>query len=128
MRRWWMAMAFASTLAPSAAWAIEVAPRSRHAMCGHNLKVVMRRSYHASGSAGVTSRRISPFGEPVFMRILLVVGLLLCVSAAHADQLDTIKKKGDLVCGVLGTDEPNSFVDPKTRTIIGYEVDLCKAI
>ena len=48
--------------------------------------------------------------------------------AARADQLDDIKKKGELVVGVLGTDEPNSFVDPKTREIVGYEVDLAKAI
>lgn len=50
------------------------------------------------------------------------------VSAAHADQLADIKKKGELVCGVLGTDEPNSFVDPKSREIVGYEVDLCNVI
>jgi len=62
------------------------------------------------------------------MRILLALCLLLSAALAHADQLDTVRKKGDLICGVLGTDEPNSFVDPKTRTIIGYEVDLCKAI
>src|ERR1700733_15816266 len=49
-------------------------------------------------------------------------------SAAHADQLDDIKKKGEIVFGVLGTDEPNSFVDPKTREIVGYEVDIAKAI
>ena len=62
------------------------------------------------------------------MRILLTLCLLLSAALAQADQLDTVKKKGDLICGVLGTDEPNSFVDPKTRTIVGYEVDLCKAI
>ena len=50
------------------------------------------------------------------------------VAAAHADQLDDIKKKGVIVFGVLGTDEPNSFVDPKTRDIVGYEVDIAKAI
>ena len=50
------------------------------------------------------------------------------VSAAHADQLADIKKKGEIVFGVLGTDEPNSFVDPKTREIVGYEVDIAKAI
>ena len=50
------------------------------------------------------------------------------VSAAHADQLADIKKKGEIVVGVLGTDEPNSFVDPKTREIVGYEVDLANAI
>lgn len=49
-------------------------------------------------------------------------------SAAHADQLDDIKKKGELVVGVLGTDEPNSFIDAKTREIVGYEVDLARAV
>ena len=48
--------------------------------------------------------------------------------SAHADQLADIKKKGEIVIGVLGTDEPNSFVDPKTREFIGYEVDLGRAI
>ena len=50
------------------------------------------------------------------------------VSVAHADQLADIKKKGEIVVGVLGTDEPNSFVDPRTRELVGYEVDLAKAI
>lgn len=49
-------------------------------------------------------------------------------AAARADQLDDIKKKGEIVFGVLGTDEPNSFVDPKTREIVGYEVDIATAI
>lgn len=49
-------------------------------------------------------------------------------TAAQADQLADIKKKGELVCGVLGTDEPNSFVDAKSREIVGYEVDLCNDI
>ena len=64
------------------------------------------------------------------LRTLLatVVAATAFVSAAHADQLDDIKKKGEIVFGVLGTDEPNSFVDPKSREIVGYEVDLAKAI
>ena len=57
-----------------------------------------------------------------------VVAATALVSVAHADQLADIKKKGELVVGVLGTDEPNSFVDPKTRDIVGYEVDIAKAI
>lgn len=52
----------------------------------------------------------------------------LVQQSAHADQLDDIRKKGELVVGVLGTDEPNSFIDPKTREIIGYEVDLAQAV
>ena len=57
-----------------------------------------------------------------------VLAATALVSVAHADQLADIKKKGEIVVGVLGTDEPNSFVDPKTREIVGYEVDLANAI
>jgi polar amino acid transport system substrate-binding protein len=49
-------------------------------------------------------------------------------AVARADQLADIRHKGELTCGVLATDEPMSFVDPQTRTIIGYEVDLCRAV
>lgn len=52
----------------------------------------------------------------------------LFAAAAQADQLADIKQKGEIVFGVLGTDEPNSFVDPKTRDIVGYEVDIAQAI
>jgi polar amino acid transport system substrate-binding protein len=65
--------------------------------------------------------------SPALILATLAAALLPSV-AAHADQLDDIKKKGELVVGVLGTDEPNSFVDPKTRDIVGYEVDIAQAI
>lgn len=54
--------------------------------------------------------------------------LLMATGVAHADQVDEIKKKGELVVGVLGTDEPMSFIDPKTRELVGYDVDLGKAV
>lgn len=57
-----------------------------------------------------------------------VLATALLPAAVRADQLDDIKKKGEIVFGVLGTDEPNSFVDPKTREIVGYEVDIAQAI
>ena len=60
--------------------------------------------------------------------LLAVSATLFGVQGARADQLDDVKKKGELVVGVLGTDEPNSFIDAKTREIIGYEVDLAKAL
>ncbi|MDE2415976.1 MAG: ABC transporter substrate-binding protein [Comamonadaceae bacterium] len=48
---------------------------------------------------------------------------------AAADQMADIKAKGELVCGVLGTDEPFSFIkDPASREIVGYDVDLCQAV
>lgn len=54
--------------------------------------------------------------------------MLMANGMAHADQVDDIKKKGELVVGVLGTDEPMSFIDPKTRELVGYDVDLGKAV
>jgi len=68
---------------------------------------------------------------PAMIRITALVSLFtlsLAPAAAQADQIADIRKNGELVCGVLGTDEPESFVDPKTRKIIGYDVDLCEAI
>jgi polar amino acid transport system substrate-binding protein len=60
--------------------------------------------------------------------VATVLAATFAVSAARADQLDDIKKKGEIVFGVLGTDEPNSFIDPKSRELVGYEVDIAKAI
>ena len=68
------------------------------------------------------------------MRLMLPAALACLVlpvavlPVARADQLADIKHKGELVCGVLATDEPMSFVDPATRTIVGYEVDLCRTV
>ena len=58
----------------------------------------------------------------------LAAGLAVFGTAVHADQLADIKKKGELVVGVLGTDEPNSYIDAKTRELVGYEVDLGRAV
>ncbi|WP_063568602.1 ABC transporter substrate-binding protein [Achromobacter ruhlandii] len=48
--------------------------------------------------------------------------------AAHADTLQDIKTRGKFICGTMGTAEPFSFQDPKTRAIVGYEVDMCQAV
>ena len=50
-----------------------------------------------------------------------IATVTLISGVANADQLDDIKKKGELVVGVLGTDEPLSFIDPKTRELVGYD-------
>jgi len=49
-------------------------------------------------------------------------------AAAHADQLADVKARGTLICGTLGTAEPFSFQDPKTREIVGYDIDMCRKI
>lgn len=58
----------------------------------------------------------------------LAVAALATGSLAQADQLQDIKEKGELVCGTLGTSQPFSFQDAKTRELIGYDVDFCKLI
>ena len=62
------------------------------------------------------------------MRISLlssaIAAAFFLVSAGAFADVAAIKTKGEIVIGTLGTDEPNSFIDPKTRQIIGYEIDL----
>ena len=58
----------------------------------------------------------------------VALGSSLTMGMAQADQLADIKKKGQIVFGVLGTDEPNSFIDPKTRQLVGYEIDIATAV
>src|SRR3982751_1099723 len=64
----------------------------------------------------------------LFLSTLVAAAAAVFSAGAHADQLADIQKKGEIVIGVLGTDEPNSFVDPKTRDVVGYEVDIGRAI
>lgn len=57
------------------------------------------------------------------------IGLVAVLApAAHADTLQDIKARGKFICGTMGTAEPFSFQDPKTRAIVGYEVDMCQAV
>lgn len=69
----------------------------------------------------------------MFTRRHLILGAFalsasLGAGLAHADQLADIRKEGQIVFGVLGTDEPNSFIDPKTRQLVGYEIDIATAV
>ncbi|BCO28403.1 ABC transporter glutamine-binding protein GlnH [Rhodoferax lithotrophicus] len=65
---------------------------------------------------------------PTLLSALLASLITLTSVSAQADQLADIKKKGEIIFGVLGIDEPNSFVDPKTREFVGYEIDLATAV
>ncbi|MBZ9870408.1 transporter substrate-binding domain-containing protein [Mesorhizobium sp. BR1-1-9] len=53
--------------------------------------------------------------------------LLTNMSAASADQLDTIKSAGKIVCG-LTVVQPFAYNDSQTREMVGFEVDLCKIL
>jgi polar amino acid transport system substrate-binding protein len=58
---------------------------------------------------------------PVFVACVCFAGVV------HADQLADIKQKGEIVIGVRVA-APNSFVDPKTGKMVGYEVDIANAV
>ncbi len=62
--------------------------------------------------------------------LLALACLLLSWPAgtARADELADLRAKGTMVIGILGTDEPLSFVDPATRGYAGYEIDLGNAL
>jgi len=64
------------------------------------------------------------------MKKYLAALLVLCVvcSTASADQLSDIKARKTLECGVFGDIVPLGYQDPQTRTIVGFDVDVCSAI
>ncbi|CAP44489.1 ABC transporter substrate-binding protein [Bordetella petrii] len=49
-------------------------------------------------------------------------------SQASANQWDTIKARGTIVCGTQNASSPYGFQDPVKREYVGYDVDMCKAI
>ena len=63
--------------------------------------------------------------KAVFAALALTVS---CMGIAHADRLADIKARGTLVCGVFGDLVPLGFEDPVTRTLVGFDVDVCKGI
>jgi polar amino acid transport system substrate-binding protein len=62
----------------------------------------------------------------LFLTVVLLSGL--CGIALAADTLDEVKKKGVLVAGVRDSTPGFGYIDEKSREIVGYDVDFCKAI
>eukprot|EP01037_Dinobryon_pediforme_P026466 gene26466-28997_t len=64
---------------------------------------------------------------------LLLSGLLLSCTAgialqAHADQLQEVNARKELICGVYADVVPFSYPDQKSRALVGMDVDLCNAL
>lgn len=62
----------------------------------------------------------------LFLAAALTAGA--AASAFAADTLAEVKKKGVLVAGVKDSLPPFGYVDEKTRTIVGYDIDFVNAI
>jgi polar amino acid transport system substrate-binding protein len=63
------------------------------------------------------------------LRLTVAVASLggACVTA-HADQLQDIMQRKELRCGTFADVPPFAAPDPKTREMVGFDVDLCGAI
>jgi polar amino acid transport system substrate-binding protein len=55
-------------------------------------------------------------------------GLGALMSMATADQLSDIVQRKELRCGTFADVPPFAAPDPKTREMVGFDVDLCKAM
>jgi polar amino acid transport system substrate-binding protein len=60
--------------------------------------------------------------------ILAVLLTTAVVLPARADQLADIMQHKELKCGTFADVPPFAAPDPKTREMVGFDVDLCKAI
>lgn len=59
---------------------------------------------------------------------VLTITLLATLGRANADELADIKTRGTLVCGTQNASEPYAFPDATTRQIVGFDVDVCRAL
>lgn len=64
----------------------------------------------------------------LFMVTALAAVSTKALAAPPADTLAEIKKKGVLVAGVKDSLPPFGYIDEKTRTIVGYDIDFVNAI
>lgn len=60
--------------------------------------------------------------------LALALPLALSAVPAKADLLDDVKARGNLICGTLGTSQPFSYQDAASRTLVGYDIDICKLV
>src|SRR5262245_32925288 len=56
------------------------------------------------------------------------IGLVTLASVAMADQLADVNQRKELRCGTFADVPPFAAPDPKTREMVGFDVDLCKGI
>jgi polar amino acid transport system substrate-binding protein len=63
------------------------------------------------------------------LRLAAVAACLFTASlAAHADQWADISARKELRCGTFADVPPFAAPDPKTREMVGHDVDLCNAL
>jgi polar amino acid transport system substrate-binding protein len=57
-----------------------------------------------------------------------LIALLVTTWPAAADRLDDVKARGKLIVGVSDTTPPFSFKKPGESTVVGYDLDIVRAV
>jgi polar amino acid transport system substrate-binding protein len=65
---------------------------------------------------------------PLLTAALVAASLAGASAAARADQLQDIMQRKELRCGTFADVPPFAAPDPKTREMVGFDVDLCGVI
>ena len=65
--------------------------------------------------------------SPLFLAVLAGAASILSFSA-RADQWQDIQQRKELRCGTFADVPPFAAPDPKTREMVGFDVDLCNAL
>ncbi|MDE9493871.1 ABC transporter substrate-binding protein [Xenorhabdus bovienii] len=60
--------------------------------------------------------------------VALLTSLALVSGVAKADKLDDIKKAGTVRIAVFDSNPPFGFIDPQTKKLAGYDVDIANAV
>jgi polar amino acid transport system substrate-binding protein len=67
-------------------------------------------------------------GQSVYYLAVLALCLGTMSPPARADQWQDISQRKELKCGTFADVPPFAAPDPKTREMVGFDVDLCKAL
>src|SRR5436309_13617134 len=59
---------------------------------------------------------------------IAAIALFAASAPAFADQWQDIQQRKELRCGTFADVPPFAAPDPKTREMVGFDVDLCNAI
>ncbi len=60
--------------------------------------------------------------------VLAGLGIAAVARSAHADQWYNIMKSKELKCATFADVPPFAAPDPKTREMVGFDVDMCRAL
>ena len=68
------------------------------------------------------------FARRTALLLATAAGLAALSASARADQLADILARKDIKCGTFADVPPFAAPDPKTREMVGFDVDLCRAV